>query len=715
MKTSDGGPLAVSEAGSAKQVPLKNIRIDDVYWNRYTKLVIEKVLPYQWRILNDEVPDAPSSHCLMNFKIAAGDKTGKRGGTVFQDSDAAKWLEAVSYSLEWHPDKDLEEKAESVIDIICRAQEADGYLDTYFQLEHPTEKWQNLLEGHELYCAGHLIEAAVAYYEATGKDKLLKCVCRLSDLITRTFGPNEGQIHACPGHPEVELALVKLFRATGEKRYLDMAKYFIDVRGKKPNCFAQEMKRPGFKHIFNDFAAFVLEYNQSHLPVMEQNTAEGHAVRAVYLYCAMADVAFFTGDKELLERCRILWDNMTERRMYITGGIGSSGFFERFTTDWDLPNDSAYCETCASVGLALFALRMARLTRDAKYIDTMERALYNTVRAGISMTGDRYFYVNPLEVWPASCMDSTSRSHVKAVRQKWFDVACCPTNAARTFASLGQYIYTVDGQCLYINLFISGEADIDINGHKVHIKIDTDYPRTGNVKICTKGDGSSFALCIRHPAFAEDFCVKMNGELVSSLPKENPNTSVLERNPDPSLREDFSPRSNLAHSEIASPCYSRFAMTRQSTSGSSLSRPPLGYGDSSWFTVWREWNDEEVSVSFTMKARFVFANPLVRANCGKLAVLRGPEVYCLEECDNTDDLAAVYVSPESAIEEEWNSLMGGTMVLHFDGKKLVAPQRDASSVLSAPPALEDVHLTAIPYGSWGNRKEGEMIVWMHKE
>lgn len=682
-----GDAFDAPKTGGAKQVPLKNIHIDDAYWNRYTRLITEKVLPYQWRILNDEVADAPASHCLMNFKIAAGDEKGKRGGTVFQDSDAAKWLEAVAYSLEWQKDAALEKKADSVIGIISRAQQADGYLDTYFQLDHPDEKWQNLLEGHELYCAGHLIEAAVAYYEATGKDKLLMCACRLADLMTRTFGPNEGQIHACPGHPEVELALVKLFRATGERRYLDMAKYFIDVRGNSPNCFMEEMKRPSFRHVFGDFVSFVSEYNQSHLPVRKQNTAEGHAVRAVYLYCAMADVAALTGDSELLERCRVLWDNMTKRRMYITGGIGSSGFFERFTTDWDLPNDSGYSETCASVGLALFAIRMARLTREAKYIDTAERALYNTVRAGISMTGDRYFYVNPLEVWPASCMESTSKAHVKAVRQKWFDVACCPTNVARTFASLGQYIYTVEDGNLYVNLFVSNEAEVDIKGRKVGVKIETDYPRTGNVKIAIDGGGADFALHIRAAAFAEDWNTKINGEAIPSL--QNAKTA-------PSLRGATEAISSTRGTASPSEQKGKAAMT-----------------DGGWFTVCRKWAHDTVEVSFTVKPRIVFANPLVRANCGKQAILRGPEVYCLEECDNGSDLAAVYVAPECRITEEWDAaLMGGTMLLHFDGKRLAVPSDDGS-VLAAPPAMEDVSLTAVPYGSWGNRKEGEMIVWMH--
>lgn len=642
-----------ARAESAAQAPLSAVSIDDAYWNRYTRLSRDVMIPYQWRALNDEVDGAPPSHCLENFKIAAGDKVGERRGTVFQDSDAFKWLETVAYVLAVSRDSALEEKADGVIDLICRAQESDGYIDTYFQLSRPELKWRNLNEGHELYCAGHLMEAAAAYFEATGKDRLLRCAEKFADLIAERFGDGGGRSRGCPGHPEVELALVKMFRATGCRKYLDAAKYFIDTRGTPPNCFEEEMKKPGFGHVFEGSSVFIPEYNQSHLPVRRQTKAEGHAVRAVYLYCAMADVAGLTGDVGLLESCKALWRDMTERRMYITGGIGSSGVLERFTTDWDLPNDSAYCETCASVALALFALRMARLTRKASYIDVCERALYNTVRAGVSMAGDRYFYVNPLEVWPASCMENTSRSHVKAVRQKWFDVACCPTNVARTLASLGQYVYTIDGDSLYVNLFVQNEADVVVNGGKVSVKIETDYPRTGRAKIFIDGAGGTFALRVRKPAFADDFAMSVNGVAVGA--------------------ESFD----------------------------------------GWVGARREWGRDTVDVSFAMKARLVFANPLVRADCGKAAILRGPEVYCLEECDNGANLAAISIESGCRITEEWRAdIMGGTMLLRLDGRRLAVPPDGTGAVMDAEPSQENVSLIAAPYGSWGNRKEGEMIVWL---
>lgn len=639
----------------ARPLPLKDIHIDDSYWNRYTALIPRVVLPYQWEILNDRVPGAAPSYCLANFRIAAGDAEGERRGTCFQDSDAAKWLEAAAYSLALHPDPELEKHADEVIDLIGRSQCEDGYLNTYFTLTEKGSRWSNLAEGHELYCAGHLVEAAVAYYEATGKDRLLKTVCRYADLIDRVFGPGEDQLHGYPGHPEIELALVRLYRVTGEKRYLELARYFVETRGSHPNWFLEEMARPDFRPIFGELRGYDPRYSQSHLPVRQQKTAEGHAVRAVYLYCAMADLAGEYGDGELLEVCKTLWRNITERRMFITGGIGSSGFWERFTVDYDLPNDSSYSETCASIGLALFGLRMSRICADASYIDTVERALYNTVRAGISMEGDRYFYVNPLEVWPDICMEHTSRAHVKPVRQKWFDVACCPTNVARTFTSLGQYIYSIADGALYINLFIQNDTVFTLSGKSVSLSLTTDYPRTGNLRIGVTAADAEFCLLLRIPGFAERFTITVNGA-------------------------------------------------------------PAEYGvDRGYCRIFRTWSHDEVAVSFDIRPRILYANPLVRANCGKIALARGPEVYCLEEADNGGNLSAVYLDPETPLEEIWREdLLGGTMLVRCGGKRLTAPDTPASFSETGKGHFEDITVTAVPYGSWCNRTPGEMIVWIHE-
>ncbi|MDR0443836.1 MAG: glycoside hydrolase family 127 protein, partial [Treponema sp.] len=616
-------------------------------------LIPEKVIPYQGEILNDRIPDAPPSHCLDNFRIAAGEAKGEHQGMVFQDSDATKWLEAVAYSLASRPDPALEKNADDVIALIGRAQEKDGYLNTYFTLKCPHEKWKNLTEGHELYCAGHCIEAAVAYYAATGKKAFLEIVCRLADLICKIFGREDGQTKGYPGHPEIELALVRLYHATGVRRYLDTAKYFIDQRGAAPNYFVEEMQRPDFRHVFEGFTNYDLTYSQAHLPVRKQDTAEGHAVRALYLYCAMADVAAEYNDTELLERCKILWNNMVQKRMYITGSVGSSGFLERFTVDYDLPNDSNYSETCASIALALFGLRMAAITGEAAYFDTVERALYNTVRSSISLEGDRYFYVNPLEVWPETCMEFTSRSHIKPVRQKWFYCACCPTNVARTFTSLGQYIYFTNENELFVNLFIQNETSFELNGKPVSLSMTTNYPKTGLVNIAVKNAASPFSLNIRIPGFADDFSVTVNGNAASGK-KQN------------------------------------------------------GY-----FHIPNVRNGDAITVSFTMKPRIVFANPRVHQNCGRAAIARGPEIFCFEEIDNGKNLAALSLDTHSPLEECWREdLLGGIMQIKVKGKRLIMPEQDESFSEQFEPRSEAVELTAVPYGYWGNRTSGEMLVWI---
>lgn len=386
-----------------KTVPLNKIKISDQFWNRYIHLVKDVLIPYQWDILNDRLPDVETSHCIENFKIAAGETDGDFEGAVFQDTDVAKWLEAVAYSLAAEPDEHLSYLADKTINLIGRAQCEDGYLNTYFTIKDPSKRWTNLKEGHELYTAGHMTEAAVAYYKATGKTEFLDIMKKFADLICKTFGPDEGQIHGYPGHQEIELALIRLYHVTGEKKYLETAKYFIDTRGVGENYFLEEEKRPEYKQIFPEFAGYDPRYSQSHEPVREQKTAEGHAVRAVYMYCAMADLAYEYKDKELLDACKTLWEDMTKRQMYITGSIGASGLLERFTTDYDLPNNCNYSETCASIGLALFGRRMAQITKDASYMDVVERALYNTLLSGIAQDGNSgNFAVQIMPFWQTS-------------------------------------------------------------------------------------------------------------------------------------------------------------------------------------------------------------------------------------------------------------------------------------------------------------------------
>lgn len=481
-------------------IPLKDIQIQDRFWKERLDLVRKEIIPYQWEAMNDRVPNAEPSHCIENYRIAAGQAQGSFYGEVFQDSDLAKWLEAVAYVLSFQPDPKLEKLADEAIELVCAAQQSDGYLNTFFTIKEPDQRWRNLREGHELYCAGHMMEAAVAYFEATGKRRLLDAMMRFADLICNTFGPEEGKIHAYPGHEEVELALFRMYRATGVRRYLELSAYFINCRGTGENYFRKENDRPGYLPIWGSMDTNSdMSYYQAHQPVREQKQAAGHAVRAMYLYSAMADLAGELKDEGLLNACKTLWNDVTERQMYVTGGVGASGILERFTTDYDLSNEMAYAESCASVGLMLFGLRMNRVTRQAKYFDPVERALYNTVLASVALDGKSFFYVNPLEVWPKACMPYTSKEHVKPVRQPWFSCACCPPNVARTFASLGQYIWAQDSQRVYLNLFISSTVKAK-NG--AILKLETEFPMGNVLKITSD---QVLELAVRIPGYGKNF------------------------------------------------------------------------------------------------------------------------------------------------------------------------------------------------------------------
>lgn len=641
----------------AKSLKLKDIKINDTFWSSHVDLVRNAIIPYQWEAMNDRIPDAESSHCLENFEIAAGRKEGKFYGAVFQDTDVAKWLEAVGFSLECYPNEELERTADEVIDLIAEAQQDDGYINTYFTIVAPEKRWSDLCEGHELYTAGHLMEAAVAYYNGTGKRKFLDCMCRFADLICDTFGFEEGKIHGYPGHQEVEIGLVKLYYATGERKYLDQAKYFIDARGVGKNYFLEEMKKPDFLKIFPEFVNYDPRYSQSHLPVREQTTAEGHAVRAVYMYCAMADLAYEYQDKELMKACETLWNNMVEKRMYLTGGIGSSGILERFTTDYDLPNGYNYAESCASIGLALFGMRMAQITKDAKYVDVLEKALYNTVLAGIALDGKSFFYVNPLEVWPVTCIDRTSKEHVKPIRQKWFGVACCPPNIARTLASLGQYIYSWEKEDreLYINLFVSGDTVVDTEDGELKIKAETKFPWEMHATYAIETTAKApVKIKIRVPEYAQNYKILCDGKEV-----------------------EYKEEKGFATVEVS--------------------------------------KNVKLEVVFEAEAKFVRANPQVREDAGKVAIIRGPLVYCLEEVDNGANLSAITVDTEKELQSEVDETRNGYVVVKAHGKRLCEEQWKDGLYSSQKLQKKDVELLAVPYFYWNNRAMGEMEVWIRED
>ena len=471
-------------------IALRDATVTDPFWASRQELVRTQVIPYQWNALNDNVPGAAPSYCMHNFKAAAAQnaehhKEGKafvppkytfRGfealpddpahpdsdkfyGFVFQDTDFSKWIEAVGYSLTHHPDADLEATADTAIDIVCAAQLDNGYLDTYYILNGMDRHFTNLKDHHELYCFGHLTEGAIAYYQATGKRKLLDAACRFADYIDSRFGTADGKLHGYPGHEIAEMALVKLAETTGEQRYADLAEYFVRQRGRQPLYFELEDRRRA-REDGRNYAPREQNYAyyQADKPITEQTEALGHAVRAAYFYAGAADVARLTGDSDLLASCERLWRNIVDRKLYITGGIGATHMGEAFSFDYDLPNDTAYSESCAAIALAFFARRMLEIQPKSEYADVMESALYNTTLAGMALDGKSFFYVNPLEVVPEACHRDERKAHVKPVRQKWFGCACCPPNIARIVEDVQQYAYTIgdDSSTLYVHLYMGG-------------------------------------------------------------------------------------------------------------------------------------------------------------------------------------------------------------------------------------------------------------------
>ena len=641
----------------AKPLPLTGMQVTDRFFAPRIDLVRTQMLPYQWEALNDRLKDTEPSHCIENFRIAAGISRGEYHGMVFQDSDLYKWLEAVAYQLAVRPDPSLREAADSAIRLIGQVQTPEGYLNTYYQT-HPDEKrFSNLQNNHELYCAGHLIEAAVAFAQAVGDTRLLDVARRYADLIDRVFGPEEGKLHGYPGHEIIEMALVRLFRLTGEERYLRLARYFIDQRGQAPLYFEEEARRDGNRDFVWNETFMRYQYYQAGKPVREQTEAEGHAVRAVYLYSGMADVAAETGDQTLFEACRTLFDNILSRRMYITGAIGSTHVGEAFTYDYDLPNESVYAETCAQIGLCFFAQRMLNSEMDGRYADVIERALYNSVLSGMSLDAKRFFYVNPLEVVPEACEKDDRLRHVKPQRQKWFGCACCPPNLARFLGSLPSYAFSAGGDTLYMHLYIGGEVRVALAHAEVHLSVESDYPWDGRVRLTVHTPGE-YGIAVRISGWCRGYELKVNGESVSS-------------------------------------------------------EPVRGYV--SLNRVWRE--EDTVELNLKMPVTLMRANPAVRADTGKLCVVRGPLVYSLEEADNGKDLHLLRLPLQTAFEvHDEPQLLGGIRTIRcnaFRRSKSFAEGQLYAPVCGAE-EMTETQLTWIPYFAWANREPGEMAVWIRE-
>lgn len=640
---------------------VNNIKITDRFWRKRMDVIRDEVIPYQWEALNDRIPDAPASHALKNFKIAAKEEEGEFFGFVFQDSDVAKWLEAVAYSLESDPNPELEKTADEVIDLIGRAQQEDGYVNTYFTIKEPEMKWRNLRDRHEMYVAGHMIEAAVAYYEVTGKRKFLDIMCRFADHIDEMFGKEEHKLQGYDGHQEIELALVKLYKATGNDRYLHLSKFFIDERGQQPHFFDKEKKARNDEKEFwwhDEYGDY--SYHQAHLPVREQKEAIGHAVRAMYMYTAMADLAIETGDPTLRQACERLWENVTNRQMYITGGVGSQDIGEAFSFDYDLPNDTCYTETCASIGLVFWAKRMLEIDKKGNYADVMEKALYNGTISGMDLDGKKFFYVNPLEVWPRASEKRNDKAHVKPERQTWYSCACCPPNLARLIASIGHYIYSSEKDHLFVHLYMGNESELNINGQKVQIRQETNYPWDGQVKMSLSPEKEfEFTLALRIPGWCKLAVLKINNDLVDLESCTKHGYAYLTR-------------------------------------------------------IWKK--GDHVELIFPMAIERVRSNPKLRENIGKVALQRGPVVYCLEEIDNGTNLPSIILPKDSVLEAAFREdLLDGISVITGRAEKVDDSTWGEGLYMSKERETKTINIQAIPYYAWCNRQPGEMLVWISEK
>ncbi len=479
----------------------------------YQRLVKDVVIPYQHSVLWDRAENIEKSHVVQNFLNAGralrGEDVGDGFyGMAFQDSDAGKWLEAAAYSLAVCPDEELEKKADELIEIIKNAQDEDGYLNTYFTVKDKDKRWTNLLEAHELYCSGHMIEAGVAYYEATGKRTLLDVVIKNAEHIYKRFVTED--VEGYSGHPEIELALLRLYDLTKNSHFLELAQRFVDQRGVDPSFFAREKEKRDWTVWGSD--PWDNDYRQNSAPVRKQTEAVGHAVRAVYLYTSMAQLSALTDDAELFEACKRLWQNIIHKKMYLTGGIGSTVIGEAFTVNYDLPQDTAYAETCASIGLMFFASRMLENEISNEYGDVMELAFYNTVLAGMQLDGKRFFYVNPLEINPEISGKTATHGHTLPQRPKWYACACCPPNVARLVESFGKYAYGENEKTAFCHMYASGEVNFK-NG--LTLSCETGYPYDMTVKYSVKGNGE---IAIRVPCWSKKYSLKINGKVSEAKP-----------------------------------------------------------------------------------------------------------------------------------------------------------------------------------------------------
>jgi DUF1680 family protein len=651
----------------------EKVKITSNFWNRYRKLVAKTVIPYQYNTLNDNIDvklnkDAFAdmrfydgkikSHAIENLKIAAGITQGKHSGMNFQDTDVYKWLEAAAYTLKYYPNQDLQKKTDDIVELIGQAQEEDGYLSTIFQINMPKRKFKRLQQSHELYSMGHYIEAGVAYYEATNNGKALEIAKKMADCLDENFGPESGKIHGAGGHPEIELALMRLYETTNEKKYLELTKYFVCERGKDPEFYDKQNIGDG---IDNDFWPELKEYGEGYYfadkPVTEQDTAHGHAVRCVYFCVGLAHLARVTRDKELLDASKRLWKDIVKKQMYITGNVGQTQRGEAFTTDYDLPNDTVYGETCASVAMTFFAKQMIADNFNSEYADVIEKEIFNGALSGMSIDGTNYFYVNPLFMNPIESKDGHDKKHILTRRQPWFGTACCPANITRLIASLDQYLYEIKGDTILAHQYIANIAKFSDD---IIIEQESNLPWEGEVVFNIENPNKKdFKFALRIPNWSKkNFKIYVDNKAIK-----------------PNVTEGV--------------CY-------------------LDIKDSS----------VKVTLVLDMDTHIIRANEKVRQDIDQVAVQRGPIVYCAESADNKDDLWDYKLEEEPQFSFRYEKdLLGGVGKLITNDVKVLKKEEFDDGELYSFDKKNKYHssqLTLIPYYAWANREEGQMSVWLHE-
>ncbi len=616
-------------------VSFSQVNITDNFWKPKIDNVATKTLDAC--IYQTETKTAR----LRNFEKVARNDGEKHEGIFYDDSDVYKALEAMSYSLKNHPNPLMAKKCEEWVDKIAAAQQPDGYLNTMYTLNEPQNRYTDM-SMHEDYNCGHMIEAAVAYYNATGKRKLLEVAIKWADHFDSLFGPTKK--HWVTGHQELELALVKLYKATSNQKYLKMADWLLSERGHR---YAKGYTWTDWK----DTA-----YAQDLLPVKDQTQITGHAVRAMYMYTGAADVAAYTGDEGYMKAMKTVWEDVVHRNMYITGGIGSAGSNEGFSNDYDLPNEQAYCETCASVGMVFWNQRMNALTGDSKYMDVLERSLYNGALDGLSLSGDRFFYGNPLA------------SRGQHARREWFGTACCPANIARLVVSLGDYIYAKNNNNIWINLFVGSDAVINIGKNDVAVKMETNYPLDGKIKLnIDPVIKEKFKLHIRVPAWYQEKIVP--GDLYRSV-------------------------GNGAHSLDLS-----LKMN---------GKPAIYNYENGYAIIEAEWKKGDVvEIDFPMEPRMIAAKDSLKQDNSRIALQRGPLVYCIEGADN-DSKAWNIIVPEntSFTAVPYKVLTENVIALQAELPVLTVNEKGTEV------RTEKKKITAIPYYTWANRGKNEMQLWL---